>query len=306
MRSGDYAAEWSGVFPAATVQLTADEGLEPEATAAHFRMLVEAGVDGLVVLGTLGEGSALDSQEKRAVIESAVEAVAGRIPLLVGVAETSTRGACRLAEQAKDLGADGLMVLPGLVYTADRAEAVAHFRTVARATDLPIMIYNNPLAYGVDLTPEAFADLADEPTLVAIKESSDDPRRLTDIVNLTGSRYRLFCGVDDLALESALLGCEGWVAGLVNAFPVESLHLWRLAGEGRWEEARSLYRWFMPLLHLDTHVKLVQYVKLAQALAGYGSETVRLPRRKLEGAERAQVAALVEAALADRPGLAAE
>jgi 4-hydroxy-tetrahydrodipicolinate synthase len=179
-------------------------------------------------------------------------------------------------------------------------------RSVARATDLPVMIYNNPVAYKIDLPATAFAELADEPTLVAIKESSDDPRRLTDIVNLTGERYRLFCGVDDLALESALLGCEGWVCGLVNAFPEESVRLWRLAKAGEWEAARELYRWFMPLLHLDTEVKLVQAVKFAQALAGYGSETVRLPRQKLSGAERARVAAVVEAALADRPELAAE
>ena len=305
MPSGDHGADWSGIFPAATTQLTADELLALEATAAHFRLLVEAGVDGLVVLGTLGEGAALEPAEKRDLLACAVEAVAGRVPLLVGVAETATRSACRLAEDAKALGADGLMVLPGLVYPADGVEAVAHVRAVAQATDLPIMVYNNPVAYGVDLTADAFADLADEPTLVAVKESSDDPRRLTDIINATGERYRLFCGVDDLALESALLGCHGWVAGLVNAFPTESIQLWRLASEGRWDEARDLYRWFMPLLHLDTELKLVQAVKFAQALAGYGSETVRLPRQKLSGAERARVAAVVEAALADRPDLAA-
>jgi 4-hydroxy-tetrahydrodipicolinate synthase len=240
------------------------------------------------------------------VIRCAVDAVAGRLPVLVGVAESATRTACRLAADAKDLGADGLMVLPGMIYPADTEEAVAHFRQVARASDLPVMIYNNPVAYGIDLPAEGLAALADEPTIVAVKESSDDPRRLTDIVNATGERFTLFCGVDDLALESALLGCTGWVAGLVNAFPHESVRLWRLATEGRWEEARDLYRWFMPLLHLDTDKKLVQYVKFAQALAGYGSETVRLPRRRLEGAERARVAAIVEAALADRPQMAAE
>lgn len=197
------------------------------------------------------------------------------------------------------------MVLPAMVYKADAAETMAHFRAVARASDLPVMVYNNPISYGVDVTPEMFAELSDEETLIAIKESSDDPRRVTDIVNLTGERYTLFCGVDDLALETALLGATGWVAGLVNAFPEESVRLWHLIREQRWEEARTLYRWFTPLLHLDVHSKLVQYIKLAQALCGHGSETVRAPRRKLEGAERERVIGIVQAGIEARPKLAA-
>ena len=204
------------------------------------------------------------------------------------------------------MGIDGLMVLPGMVYKSDARETIRHFRTVAKASDLPIMIYNNPVSYGVDISPEGFAELADEKTLVAIKESSDDPRRITDIVNLCGDRYILFCGVDDLVLEAAMLGAAGWVAGLVNAFPHETVRLWKLIAAGRWEEARTLYRWFTPALHLDCHVKLVQYIKFAQAMAGLGTETVRAPRMTLEGAERQKVTDIVQRALDSRPKAAAE
>lgn len=297
---------WSGVYPAATTQFMTNQDLDLEATAAHFRHLIAAGVDGLIVLGTLGESTVLEPEEKREVLRCAVEAAAGRVPVLAGVAENSTRMACRFAADAEALGLDGLMVLPAMIYKADARETMAHFRAVAQASTLPVMCYNNPVSYGVDITPEMFAELADEPTLVAIKESSDDPRRLTDIVNACGERYILFCGVDDLALEAALLGAVGWVAGLVNAFPEESVRLWRLAREGRWEEARTLYRWFTPVLHLDCHVKLVQYIKLAQAMCGLGSETLRAPRLPLEGEEHAQVSAIVQRALDARDKAAAE
>lgn len=298
--------DWQGVFPATTTQFRSDESLDLEATAAHLRTLLDAGVDGLIVLGTLGEATVLEPEEKRDLLRMAVATAEGRVPVLAGVAETSTAQAARFAADAQRLGADGLMVLPALVYTSDRRETEAHFRSVARASDLPVMIYNNPVAYKVDVPPESFQALADEPTLVAIKESSDDPRRITDIVNLTGDRYRLFCGVDDLAFEAAVLGCVGWVAGLVNAFPEESVRLWRLLREKRHEEALALYRWFMPVLHLDTHVKLVQYIKLAQAMAGHGSETVRQPRLPLTGDERIHVASVIERALESRGREAAE
>ncbi|MFQ6017876.1 MAG: dihydrodipicolinate synthase family protein [Kiloniellaceae bacterium] len=297
---------WTGVYPAVTTQFSADQSLDLEATASHVRTLVEAGVHGLVMLGTVGENTSLAPEEKRAVLEAARAAADDRVPVLSGVAECSTALACRFAEDAQGIGIDGLMVLPGMVYRSDARETLGHFRAVARASDLPVMCYNNPVAYGVDVTAEMFAELADEPTVVAIKESSDDPRRLTDIVNRCGTRYVLFCGVDDLALEAAMLGAAGWVAGLVNAFPEESLRLWDLAGAGRWAEARALYRWFMPVLHLDTHVKLVQYIKLAQAMAGLGTETVRAPRLPLEGEERARVSAIIRQALDSRPKLAAE
>lgn len=300
------AIDWQGVFPAATTQFTADQALDLEATARHVDTLIKAGVHGLVMLGTVGENCSLMPEEKRDVLKATVEAVAGRVPVLSGVAECSTALACRYAADAEKIGLDGLMVLPAMVYRSDGRETMAHFRAVAQASDLPVMCYNNPVTYGIDITPDMFAELADEPTLAAIKESSDDVRRITDLVNRCGERYTLFCGVDDLAVESLLLGATGWVAGLVNAFPVESVRLYELARAGRWEEARSLYRWFMPLLHLDCHVKLVQYIKLAQAMAGLGSETLRAPRLTLEGEERQRIMAIVQAGLDARPSLAAE
>ena len=299
-------ATWAGVYPAVTTQFTSDQALDLEATKSHVKMLIEAGVHGLVMLGTVGETTALEPDEKRAVLTAALEAADGRVPVLSGVAECSTARACRFAEDAAAIGLDGLMVLPAMVYKSDERETLNHFRAVARASDLPIMCYNNPVSYGVDMTPEMFAELGDEPTVVAIKESSDDPRRLTDIVNCCGERYILFCGVDDLALEAVMLGAVGWVAGLVNAFPHETMRFWALATAGRYEEARDLYRWFMPVLHLDCHVKLVQYIKLAQAMAGLGSETVRAPRMTLEGEERRRVADVAQRALDSRPKLAAE
>jgi 4-hydroxy-tetrahydrodipicolinate synthase len=219
------------------------------------------------------------------------------------VAETTTRTACRFAGDARAAGVDGLMVLPGMVYKSDPRETMSHFRAVARAADLPVMCYNNPVSYGVDVTPEMFAELADEPALVAIKESSEDCRRITDLRNLLGNRYVLFCGVDDLVLESVLLGAVGWVSGLVNAFPHENRRLWDLLTAGQLDEARALYRWYTPLLHLDTRPKLVQYIKLAAAECGYGSETVRAPRLPVAGEERERVLGVVRRAIRTRPRL---
>jgi 4-hydroxy-tetrahydrodipicolinate synthase len=221
--------------------------------------------------------------------------------VLTGVAECTTALACRFAEDARRIGVAGLMVLPGMVYKSDPRETMAHYRAVARATDLPIMVYNNPVSYHVDITPEMFVDLADEPNLVAIKESSENVRRITDLRNVCGERYTLFCGVDDLVLESLLLGATGWVSGLVNAFPAENRLLWDLATAGRWEEARAVYRWYTPVLHLDTHPKLVQYIKLAQQECGLGSETVRPPRLPLIGEERERIQAIIRRAIATRP-----
>jgi 4-hydroxy-tetrahydrodipicolinate synthase len=297
---------WQGVYPAVTTQFAADQSLDLEATVSHIEALIEAGVDGLVMLGTVGENTALTEAEKSAVLAATVMKVAGRVPVLAGVAECSTALACRFAEAAQKIGIDGLMVLPAMVYKSDPRETMAHYRAVAGASDLPVMCYNNPVSYGIDITPEMFAELADEPTLVAIKESSDDPRRLTDLFNRCGDRYVLFCGVDDLVLEAVMLGAVGWVAGLVNAFPHETMRLWRLAAAGQWAEARDLYRWFMPVLHLDCHVKLVQYIKLAQAMSGLGSETVRAPRLPLVGDERQRIAEIVQQALDSRSSLAAE
>lgn len=292
---------WKGVFPAVTTQFHADQSLDLAATAVHVSALIDAGVHGLIMLGTVGENTSLEPEEKRAVLKTAVEVSAGRVPVLPGVAECSTAAACHFAADAEKLGADGLMVLPAMVYKSDPRETIAHYRTVAGASGLPILCYNNPVSYGVDITPAMFAAIRDVPTLVAIKESSDDVRRLTDLVNVCGDRYVLFSGVDDLVLESVLLGATGWVSGLVNAFPHEALRLWKLAVAGRYEEARSIYRWFSPALHLDTHVKLVQYIKLAAAECGYGTETVRAPRLPLEGDERERVLGIIRRAMESRP-----
>ena len=296
---------WKGVFPALTTQFRQDQSLDLEATARHLERMIGAGIHGVILLGSVGENTALEYDEKLAVLREMLPVVRGRIPVLTGVAEYTTALACRYARDAERIGVDGLMVLPAMVYKADRREAMTHFRTVARASSLPIMIYNNPVSYSVDLTPDAFPELADEATLVAIKESSDDVRRITDLVNLVGGRYILFSGVDDLVLESVLLGVQGWVAGLVNAFPEENRLLWELATAGRWEEARELYRWYTPLLHLDTKIKLVQYIKLAMAEAGLGSEMVRAPRLPLAGVERDEVLGIIRRAIASRPSLAA-
>lgn len=293
--------DWQGVFPAVTTQFREDRSIDHDATAKHIAWLIDSGVHGLIMLGTCGENCSLEPEEKRDLLRLAKEVAAGRVPVLSGVAECRTEQACRFAADAEAIGIDGLMVLPAMVYAADNREAVAHFRAVARASGLPIMIYNNPIAYKVDLKPSGFAELAGEPTIVAIKESSDDVRRVTDLINEVGDRYVLFCGVDDLALESAMLGVVGWVSGLVNVFPEETMAIWRAIAARKWEDALPIYRWFMPLLHLDTEVKLVQNIKLAQALVGRGSERMRLPRLELEGAERARVERLVAAALANRP-----
>jgi 1-pyrroline-4-hydroxy-2-carboxylate deaminase len=294
---------WKGVFPAITTQFDANQGLDAAATTRHIHQLLAAGIDGLILLGTVGENCSLDYAEKLAVLRTGVDAVGGRVPVLTGVAECTTALACRFAADAQRAGLDGLMVLPAMVYKSDARETIAHYRAVARASTLPVMCYNNPVSYSVDITPEMFAGLADEPTLVAIKESSENVRRITDIINTVGDRYILFNGVDDLALESAMLGSVGWVSGLVNAFPNESRVLWDLAAAGRFSEAREIYRWFTPLLHLDTHVKLVQYIKLAMAECGFGSEIVRAPRMVLEGQERQAILAVIRRCIATRPKL---
>jgi 4-hydroxy-tetrahydrodipicolinate synthase len=295
------AVEWSGVFPAATTQFLADHSLDVRSTLAHVDKMIEAGIHGLIMLGTVGENCSLEYWEKIELLKATVDHVGARVPVLSGVAECTTALACRFARDAQRVGASGLMVLPAMVYKSDGRESMTHFRAVAAASDLPIMVYNNPVSYYVDITPEMFAELADEPRLVAIKESSENVRRITDLKNVCGDRYILFCGVDDLVLESLLLGADGWVSGLVNAFPRENRLLWDLATSGRWAEAREVYRWYTPLLHLDTHVKLVQYIKLAVQECGLGSERVRPPRLTLEGEERERILAIIRRGIATRP-----
>ncbi len=292
---------WHGVFPAATTQFRDDYTLALSATMAQLDSMIEAGVHGLIMLGTVGENCSLEYDEKLDVLRAAVAHVAGRCPVLSGVAECTTARACRFARDAERIGVDGLMVLPAMVYKSDPRETIAHFRAVARSTDLDVMVYNNPVSYAVDITPEMFAELEDEPRLVAIKESSENVRRITDLKNFCGDRYILFSGVDDLVFESVLLGASGWVSGLVNAFPVESCLFWDLVTAGRWEQAREVYRWYTPLLHLDTHVKLVQYIKLAQQECGLGSEIVRPPRLPLIGEERERILAIIRRGIKTRP-----
>lgn len=295
---------WSGVFPAITTQLNRDGSLALEATAAHAEALLRSGVSGLILLGSLGENQSLTAEEKRQVVAALVESVNGRIPVLSGVAETSLAEASRYVRDAENLGIDGFMLMPPMVYKSpDPRESLHHFRNVARSTGLPIMIYNNPISYGHDITPELFAELATEKNFVALKESSGNTRRITDLWNTVGDRYAVFTGVDDLALESAILGIDGWVAGSGIAFPAENQAFWDLTRQERWDEARALYRWFAPLLHLDTHPKFVQYIKLAVQECGLGKEWTRAPRLPLVGAERKQVLQVIHDGIARRPKL---
>lgn len=294
---------WSGVFPAATTQFNADESINMPATLAHLDAMLEAGINGLVMLGTVGENCSLSQEEKIEVLAATVKHVNGRVPVLTGVSEYTTTQAQNFARAAKQAGVDGLMVLPPMSYKADATEIVTHIRGVAAATDLPIMVYNNPACYGVDVSAEAVAELSQVPNIVAVKEASDDPRRLTDIANLVSDDFVLFCGVDDLALESIALGAHGWISGLVNAFPQENRLMWDLATSGNYEEARKVYRWYTPLLHLDTKPKLVQYIKLAVQECGYGRELCRNPRLNLVGEEREEVLNIIRTAIATRPNI---
>lgn len=294
---------WAGVFPAITTKFRSDASLDLDAIAAHCEFQINNGVHGLVVAGSLGENGVLSTAEKLEVLQAALSASGGRVPVLLTVAETTTAAARGLVKAGAQQGADGFMLLPPMRYVSDRRETLQYLRSVAKSAERPIMIYNNPVAYGVDVTPEMFAELADEPAFAAIKESSDNIRRVTDIINRVGDRYRLFCGVDNLALESLLLGSDGWLAGLVCAFPRETVAIYHLAKAGRIEEARAIYRWFMPLLHLDVSTKLVQNIKLAEARVGVGTETVREPRLPLAGEERERVLKIIDQALATRPEL---
>jgi 4-hydroxy-tetrahydrodipicolinate synthase len=296
---------WHGVFPAITTQFRPDHSLDLAATSKHLNAMIEAGIHGVVALGTVGENTALEYAEKLEIIRELKQTARGRIPVLTGVAEYTTALACRFARDAEKAGAEGLMALPGMVYKSDERETLTHFRAVAAATGLPVMIYNNPVSYGVDLAPHAFADLAGVDNIVAIKESSEDVRRLTDLRNTVGNRFILFGGVDDLILESIALGAEGWISGLVNAFPNENRELWDLATSGQWQKALELYRWYTPLLHLDTKVKLVQYIKLAMQETKLGSELTRPPRLPIVGAERDEILGIIRKAIATRPTLSA-
>ncbi len=294
---------WSGVFPAVTTQFREDFSLDLEATRAVIKGLLRDGVSGLIIAGTVGENCSLSKAEKVALLEAAVDVTAGRVPVLAGIAEYTTALACDMAREARKAGVDGAMVMPALVYSCKPHETRAHFEGVARASDLPLMVYNNPPIYRNDVTPEILASLAAFDTIVAFKDSSGDTRRFTDTRNMVGDRFILFCGLDDVVVESVMLGAVGWVSGLSNAFPREGETLFRLARSGRFEEARPLYDWFMPLLHLDARSDLVQCIKLCEHLVGRGSARTRPPRMPLLAAERAEVEAIMKKALATRPAL---
>lgn len=294
---------WRGVFPALTTKFTAEDKLDWNAMKQHLAIQLEAGVHGLIVLGSLGEASTLSAEEKLDIVRFFAEAPRQGRPLVACIAESSTRQACAFADAAADAGAQGFMLLPPMRYASDRRETLAYLNAVAAAANRPIMLYNNPLAYGTDLSPGDFETLADNPRFVAIKESSGDTRRIPEIRRLTGNRYALFCGVDDLALESFLLGADGWVAGLVVAFPHETLRIWELAQAGQWQQAREIYEWFLPLLHLDVGPKFVQQIKLVEALMGMGSARVRAPRLQLSNQEADRVEQVLRQALASRPSL---
>ncbi len=297
---------WAGVFPAATTQFDESLNLNLPATQAVQSALVRDGVHGMILLGTVGENNSLNAEEKRAVLKAAREAVGGKVPLIAGVSEFTTPAAVAYARDAERIGIDGLMVLPAMVYVPTVAELTNHFRTIARATALPIMLYNNPPAYRVNIGRETLAELANEPNIVALKESAPDPRRFTDLINAFGERFVLFAGLDDVAFEGLTLGARGWVSGLTNAFPAESIALHEAIRSGNLERARRIYRWFMPLLHLDAEHDLVQSIKLAEAIMGRGCEYVRLPRMPLTGARRAEVLAMVERARATAPLVAGQ
>jgi len=292
---------WTGVFPAITTQLHKDGSLDLEATAVHVEVLIKSGIKGMIFLGSLGENQPMTGDEKRRVMEAMIEVMNGRIPVLSGVAETSTAEAVRYVRDVEKLGADGVMLMPAMLYKGDAEETMTHFRTVAKSTGLPIMIYNNPISYANDITPELFAKLADQKNFVALKESSGDVRRITDLHNTVGGRYAIFTGVDNLALEASILGIDGWVAGTGIAFPAENQYFWELTRQGRWDEAREIYRWFTPLLHLDVHPKFVQYIKLAVQETGLGKEWVRAPRLVLKGEERKRILKIIHDGIAKRP-----
>lgn len=295
---------WTGVIPAVTTKFNADGSLDHAEMERCFGLQMEAGCDGLIVCGSLGEGPMLSQDERIAVLQRA-QAVAQGKPVLMTVSEAGTREACALAEKAAKAGASGLMVVPSPIYHTDPAETVETLRAVAQAGDLPVMIYSNRVAYRVDVTPEIMEALAADSRFVAIKESSDDIRRTTEIINRLGDRYAVLTGVDNLAFEALAVGACGWVAGLVCAFPDETVAIYRLMKAGRYDEALAIYRWFRPLLDLDVSTYLVQNIKLAEALAIGSTETVRAPRRPLTGQRRAEVEAIVRAAIAARATLPA-
>jgi 4-hydroxy-tetrahydrodipicolinate synthase len=293
--------DWAGVFPAVTSQFDENLQLDHESIERMVNQLVTEGVHGIIALGTVGENNSLTFDEKRAVLRTIVRVVAGRVPVLTGVSELTTDAAKLFVVDAHKAGVDGLMLLPAMVYVPSNEELDWHFRQVAATTDLPIMIYNNPAAYRISIPVQTLVGWSEVTNFVAVKESAEDSRRFTDIFNACGDRYALFAGLDDLALEGLVLGARGWVSGLTNAFPQESIAIYEAVLAGDLDTAREIYRWFLPMLHLDAQPNLVQCIKLAEEVMGRGSERVRPPRLVLSGEERKRVIDMVEKAASCRP-----
>ena len=294
---------WTGVFPAITTKFTNADNLDLLLFEQNLYAQLEAGVNGIILGGTLGEASVLTTIEKEELVKFTVEKSAGKVPVILNIAEGSTKEALQQASFAVEWGAKGLMMLPPMRYKSDHRETVTYFKTVADATELPIIIYNNPVDYKIDVTLEMFAELADCKNIQAVKESTRDVTNVTRMKNKFGDRFKILCGVDTLAIEELCLGADGWVAGLVCAFPKETVAIFRLVKAGRIAEAIQIYRWFMPLLELDIHAKLVQYIKLAETQAGIGSENVRAPRLTLVGEEREMVLKIINDGISSRPSL---
>lgn len=295
--------DWRGVFPAVTTQFKEDLSIDVPESQRVIDDLIKDGVTGIIALGTCGENNSLEPDEKRMLLSAIVEVVNGRVPVVVGTSELTTPRAVAFARDAETIGANGLMLLPAMVYVPKTNELVEHFTQVANATGLPIMLYNNPTAYRVNIGNDALEALRPVKNIVAIKESAADTRRFTDVYNAFGSRYSIFAGLDDVAYEGLLLGAQGWVSGLTSAFPHESVMLVKALEAGDTQTALEIYRWFLPLLHLDAEHDLVQSIKLAEQVMGRGSERVRMPRMPLIGERRAQIIKMVEEAAASRPSL---
>lgn len=295
--------QWQGVFPALTTPFLPDDTIDFEVFRQNLEAQLESGVQGVILGGTLGEASSLQNEEKYALVQFCVEQVSGRVPVIMNIAEQTTRGAVEAAREALRRGASGLMLLPPMRYAADQRETLAYFEAVAHATHLPVMIYNNPVDYKILVTLDMFEEMASWPTIQAVKESTRDVSNVTRMINRFGERFSILCGVDTLALESLLMGAHGWVAGLVDAFPKETVAIYQLAKSGKIQEALDIYRWFLPLLELDIHPKLVQYIKLAEVATGLGTERVRAPRLPLDPAERGHIWGIIQDALKNRPKL---
>jgi 1-pyrroline-4-hydroxy-2-carboxylate deaminase len=294
---------WKGVIPALTTKFTTNDTLDFKLFEKNLKAQLDAGVDGVILGGSLGEASVLTNDEKFDLVKFTIEKVAGKVPVILNIAEGSTHDAVNLAREGEKLGCNGLMLLPPMRYNSDHRETVAYFKAVAVATPLPIMIYNNPVDYKVNVTLDMFAELADVPTIQAVKESTRDVSNVTRMFNRFGERFKILCGVDPLAMEELVMGAHGWVAGLVCAFPAETVAIYRLIKAGRLAEALTIYRWFLPILELDIHAKLVQYIKLAEAETGIGSEIVRGPRLALVGEERERILKIIRDGIATRPKL---